>query len=538
MFQGGKALDPRPDQRARFRHRAVGQARHRHADRDHPLGAAAAQQRQGPDYGVPPLNGFPLNVPRNTAYGFADDYTEQDVILLSVDDRAQVRQGPDAAQPDGSSTGSTPTVRETSRRASSARWRPTAPSCRPSHGPNGTPYSVAPLNQLYVRQLSHDRNINDISVENQTELTGQVRHRPDRARCCWWASSSATRATTNKNYTRNGICNGVALQPAATRLGCTSLGFTVGGGIAGQRAGRCRATTPRRRRLGRRLLHQRHDQVIPELKLVGGVRYDIYWAQIGNSINSVNTPGNTTLAYPTQTDYFTSVRGGADLRADARAVLLRLVQHLVQSVARAAHLDDRHHAAAAAGEQRRPSRSASSTTAERQPVADRRGVPDHQEQRAHAESPTAPSPPTGTVRVKGVRIGIAGRITPEWQVFGGYAYLDARIINGSPSRLGNTTGMVPLNTPRDSATLWTTYTFDETYEIGGGVIYLGQRYANNPNTVQVPAYHALRRDGGLQAADLRRAPQHLQPAQRPRTTTRSSRRTAAAPCRARADGAC
>ena len=51
--------------------------------------------------------------------------------------------------------------------------------------------------------------------------------------------------------------------------------------------------------------------------------------------------------------------------------------------------------------------------------------------------------PTGTVRVKGVRVGAAGRITPEWQVFAGYAYLDARIIQGITNigGVGNTTGM-------------------------------------------------------------------------------------------------
>ena len=52
-------------------------------------------------------------------------------------------------------------------------------------------------------------------------------------------------------------------------------------------------------------------QAMPWLKLVGGVRWDSISAQIGNSINSVNTPGNTTAAYSSQTDYFTSVRTGA-----------------------------------------------------------------------------------------------------------------------------------------------------------------------------------------------------------------------------------
>jgi len=37
-------------------------------------------------------------------------------------------------------------------------------------------------------------------------------------------------------------------------------------------------------------------------------------------------------------------------------------------------------------------------------------------------------------------------------------------------------------------TLWTTYTFDKVWEIGGGPTYQGLRYANNTNTVIVPDY--------------------------------------------------
>ncbi|MBS0520829.1 MAG: TonB-dependent receptor, partial [Proteobacteria bacterium] len=92
---------------------------------------------------------------------------------------------------------------------------------------------------------------------------------------------------------------------------------------------------------------------------------------------------------------------------------------------------------------------------------------------------------TGNVRVKGARLGVAGQIAEGWQVFGGYTYLDGRIVNGIGT---NTAGNVPLNTPRDSATLWTTYTFAKKYEIGGGPTYIGQRYANNTNTVTVPGF--------------------------------------------------
>ena len=42
MFQDGKRLDARPDGRARFRHRAVLQVRHRHADRGHAVRACCS----------------------------------------------------------------------------------------------------------------------------------------------------------------------------------------------------------------------------------------------------------------------------------------------------------------------------------------------------------------------------------------------------------------------------------------------------------------------------------------------------------------
>ncbi len=86
---------------------------------------------------------------------------------------------------------------------------------------------------------------------------------------------------------------------------------------------------------------------MPWLKLVGGVRWDVYTAQIGNSINSANTPGNTAVPYYTQTDTYTSVRTGVIIEPTAGAVLLHSLQHLVQSIARAAHLDDRHDGVAA-----------------------------------------------------------------------------------------------------------------------------------------------------------------------------------------------
>ncbi|MDB5459878.1 MAG: TonB-dependent receptor, partial [Caulobacteraceae bacterium] len=93
--------------------------------------------------------------------------------------------------------------------------------------------------------------------------------------------------------------------------------------------------------------------------------------------------------------------------------------------------------------------------------------------------------PDGTVRTEGFRLGAAGRLARGWRVYGGYTRLDARIVAAIAP---GTQGKTPLNTPRDSATLWTTYEVGHHLEIGGGAAYLSRRYLTNLDTVQVPAY--------------------------------------------------
>ena len=93
---------------------------------------------------------------------------------------------------------------------------------------------------------------------------------------------------------------------------------------------------------------------------------------------------------------------------------------------------------------------------------------------------------TGDVLVKGFELGIAGRITPQWQVMAGYTYLDAEIVKASA--LDGTQGKVPANTPRDSASLWTTYNLTREWEAGGGFTFVSDRYVNPQNFVSVGSY--------------------------------------------------
>jgi catecholate siderophore receptor len=95
----------------------------------------------------------------------------------------------------------------------------------------------------------------------------------------------------------------------------------------------------------------------------------------------------------------------------------------------------------------------------------------------------------GKQRSQGFEWGVAGRILPGWNVFAGYTFIDAEIVESNNLQGGiPIEGKVPQNVPEHSATLWTTYDFLDKWQIGGGPTYVGKRYANNSNTNEVDGY--------------------------------------------------
>lgn len=92
---------------------------------------------------------------------------------------------------------------------------------------------------------------------------------------------------------------------------------------------------------------------------------------------------------------------------------------------------------------------------------------------------------TGKTRTDGAEFGFAGRILPNWQVFGGYTYLDGEVRDDANADLvGNTL----LNTPKHNFTLWTTFFFTPEWELGGGLVRTSERLLNNDNTAKVDGY--------------------------------------------------
>ncbi|MFK3969746.1 TonB-dependent receptor [Pseudomonas sp. NPDC087358] len=102
----------------------------------------------------------------------------------------------------------------------------------------------------------------------------------------------------------------------------------------------------------------------------------------------------------------------------------------------------------------------------------------------------------GKSRVDGVELSASGKITDKWQVFAGYSYLDSELVSsGLAGRNGAVTagaasqdGNEMPNTPKNSASLWTTYQVLPKLTIGGGAFYVDDVWGDTGNTVYVPSY--------------------------------------------------
>lgn len=114
----------------------------------------------------------------------------------------------------------------------------------------------------------------------------------------------------------------------------------------------------------------------------------------------------------------------------------------------------------------------------------------------------------GNTRIRGVELTVNGTILPGWTVFGGYTYLDPKIVDGGFTALtapaitqnniviqqAKTVQVVSVNTgkqvpqtAKNSFTAWTTYEFAKRFSISGGAIYMDRQfggYADNRSASQ------------------------------------------------------
>ena len=433
------------------------------------------------DYGVPNLNGVPADVGRHTAYGFNDDRTVSDIAsLIAVIDHKLSSSS--ALRNQTQFNRVTTDARETAPQnvgtlAANGAYVPL------STGTTALPAaasSALPLSQLWVRQQSHDRVIHDTSIDNTTEFNGEYKSGAIKHTVLAGVSFGLDNYNNQNSY-RNGFCNGVALNAAGGTSGytaCTPLLHPDAGdspsqapSVAGNLA-TGHATTVA-------VFANDTIDLNPYFKLVGGLRHDRFDASIGNSIATSTTPATAS-----QTVHFTSVRaGGIWQPTQQQSYYLSYstsfnpsLEQLVNTTGGTQPLPPQRNRAYEVGGKWDQNDGKLSWTAAAFQIT---------QFNARSSDDSGHYSATGTVQVNGLRAGMAGKISENWQVLGGYTHLDATIIDGIAP---GTAGKTPANTPRDSASLWSTYAFTPQWELGGGATYNSKRFANNTDLVSVGAY--------------------------------------------------
>jgi catecholate siderophore receptor len=433
------------------------------------LSALLQKNHDMPDYGLSPRQGRPVNAPRDTFYGYRDDRTNQDVATFSAllshrfnDDltlRNEIQSNQvhvDARETASQSLGILPGA---AGATGCALGFCTAPS-------------ATPLDQLVVKLQSHDRVIADHSVFDQLDLsarldTGPVRHE-------LVAGAEIGQDTySNQSYTRTGQCNGVTM--AVGYVGCEPLlapayrdspadVAQVKGNLSTSRANSHGAWLSDTLSLG------------SQFKLVGGIRRDRFDVTIHNTI--------TAPKRVAQGVSHTSYRAGAlwqptpaqSVHASVSTSFNPSLEQLTNTTGTTAPLPPETNRAWEAG-------TRIDVLAGKLSVDG--AVFQITQDNARSADAGGTYTATGTVRVRGARLGGSGLLARGWKVFAGYAFLDATIVDG----IGvGTQGKVPANTPRHSATLWTTYEPAPHWDIGGGAVAASRRYANNTDVTQVGGY--------------------------------------------------
>jgi catecholate siderophore receptor len=428
-----------------------------------------------PDYGIQALNGRPAPVPRNTFYGLTSDRTIQDVQTFTAAIKHKFSDALTLTNQTQFSHSLTD-ARETAPQAVL-----TGPLSSSTALTNGNFTTLSP-SQLFIKLQSHDRVIENHAIYNDTMLeyefdTGPLRH--DLIAGVEVGHDSYS----NQAYTRNNLPVVTMLNPAIMSQPAgvtTTVGNRADSG-ANELAGYLNDTVS----LGQ------------HWKVIGGLRWDRFQAQIHNTIS--------LPLYASQTNFFTSVRAGLiyqptdwqsyyvsygtsfDPSLEALTVT-NLTQNLAPESTRSYEVGGKWDLLGG--------NLSMNSAFFREEMTN-----------ARTQVSTTEYELDGDIRVDGFQAGVTGHITDKLQVFGGYTYMDAVILKA----LDGTQGHVPANTPRNTLTLWATYAVTPHWEIGGGPIYMSPRYASNTNYVRVPgytrwdataAYHAKKFDVRLNLLNL------------------------------------
>lgn len=429
------------------------------------------------DYGIPSLNGRPAPVAYSNFYGLTDDRLLQDAAMVGVrvehrfSDRLTLRNQTqynrtaiDARETNAARVG-------TFVRSVGGGVFTTLPTSTTGYG------TTLPSSALSVLLQSKDKAIVDDALFNQTDLiakfdTGGSHHT--------LVTGFEVGRDTYQNQTLTRVDPAISGPSATTGLAVLSLDQPA---YAASSSRTVAATGNLATSNANTVAAYANDtiELSPTWKVIGGLRFDRYRARLTNTVTAPTNAGQNVT--------FTSVRTGAIWQPSAQ-------QSYYASYGTSFNPSLEQLTVTAGQQALGPEKNRSWEVGAKYDLLDERlaitaAVFRIDKRNARTQVSTGVYQLDGNIRVDGAELGITGRLTNRWQVFGGYTFLDARIV--SASAFDASQGKVPANTPRHSATLWTTYDLSHEWEIGTGVTSLSKRYASNTNVVTAPGF--VRWDG-------------------------------------------
>ncbi|HEX7054370.1 MAG TPA: TonB-dependent siderophore receptor [Burkholderiales bacterium] len=432
------------------------------------LSALLQQNRDIPDYGFPlvPEGGpgsvaKPVRAPASNFYGYTDDRFDQDIGVLGATIRHRISP--------------TLTLRNQTQLAGYKTDANPTPLGTVSVIGGGTPTLDTPLSLLEAERHDRNRVIHDRTIFNQTDLisrfsTGPVEHtlvtgvevgtdRYEEDRFTW----SPTDVPINLGNPVNGTRPGSRFLSRQTETEADTLALYANDQLD----------------IGR------------HWKVIGGLRWDRFSADT-EEVTFDASGAQTGSRSESKTDRMVSTRAGLIYQpSDVASYYVSYgtsfnpSAEAVSQSARNAELDPEKNRAYEAGAkwdllQGNLQLNAALFRVEKTNARTRDPI-------------TGLDVLEGKVRVDGLELGVVGRITPLWQVMAGYMLLDGKTVESPEVGTGNSAGISAEgktfpNTPRHSASLWTTYRLAESWEAGGGAVYVSERFLNDFETAQVDGY--------------------------------------------------
>lgn len=429
-----------------------------------------------PDYGFPLVttNGAgtvrkPINAPANQYLGYTDDHFDQSVDVVSASVRHKVHKDI--------------TIRNQTQYSRYTVDASPSPLGAVTRIGGGVPSANDPLTILSAPRQDRDRQLYDTSFFHQTDVIVKIR-----------AGDVLHTVTAGLELGRDQYQEQRYVWNTTTSQASINLGNPVNGTRQGQRA--LSRTTETSADTVAAYVNDQID-LNKEWKLVAGLRFDRF--KVDSVLTKATLPSgfpvDTTVASAPNTDTMWSPRAGVIYQpSETQSFYLSYgtssnpSAEAVTQTATTASLDPEKNRSMEVGTKLDFLEGALTFNTAAFRV---------QKVNARTTNPlTGIVSLDGNVRVQGVEFGIVGRITPAWQILAGYTLLDGKVLE-SEDRSGSGTVASPYvyaqgkklqNTPRHSASAWTTYSFCANWEAGGGIVYSSQRNVNNFEDAVVDGY--------------------------------------------------